>query len=101
MTAAATTLQPLPVNVRVKLSALWASMLFVFVYVDLFSLYRPDFRAQVEAGKIAGFTVDHGFLLGTTAYVAIPSVTVFFVLVLPPRLNRVVNIALAGLYAAS
>ena len=40
-------LEPFPVNVRVKISALWASMLFVFVYVDLFSLYRPDFRADI------------------------------------------------------
>jgi hypothetical protein len=29
-------------------------MLFVFAYVDLFSLYRPDFRADLEAGKSAG-----------------------------------------------
>lgn len=38
-------LEPALVNVRIKISALWTSMLFVFAYVDLFSLYRPDFRA--------------------------------------------------------
>jgi len=47
-----TKLEPSNVNVRIKLSALWTSMLFVFAYVDLFSLYRPDFRADVEAGEI-------------------------------------------------
>jgi hypothetical protein len=67
MGAAATKLQPSPVNVRVKISALWASMLFVFAYVDLFSLYRPDFRADIEAGEVAGFAVNQTFLLGTTA----------------------------------
>jgi hypothetical protein len=77
MGAAPTKLEPSPVNVRVKISALWASMLFVFAYVDLFSLYRPDFRADVEAGEIAGFAVDQTFLLGTTAYVVIPSLMVF------------------------
>jgi hypothetical protein len=96
-----TRLEPSPVNVRVKISALWMSMLFVFAYVDLFSLYRPDFRADVEAGEVGGFAVNQTFLLGTTAYVVIPSLMVFCVLVLPPRLNRIVNIALAIGYAVS
>jgi hypothetical protein len=70
-------------------------MLFVFAYIDLFSLYRPDFRADVEAGEVAGFAVNQTFLLGTTAYVVIPSLMVFAVLVMRPRLNRILNIALA------
>jgi hypothetical protein len=59
-----TKLEESSVNVRIKISALWASMLFVFAYVDLFSLYRPDFRAGIEAGEIAGFTIGQGFLWG-------------------------------------
>jgi hypothetical protein len=87
------------VNVRVKLSALWTAMLFVFAYVDLFSLYRPDFRADIEAGEIAGFAINQTFLLGTTLYVVIPSLMVFAALVLRPRLNRSANITLAIVYA--
>jgi membrane protein DedA with SNARE-associated domain len=94
-------LEPAPVNVRVKIAALWASMLFVFAYVDLFSLYRLDFRADVEAGEVGGFAVNQTFLLATTVYVVIPSLMVFCVLVLRPRLNRILNIALAMVYAVS
>ena len=101
MGAAGTKFEPSPVNVRVKIAALWASMLFVFAYVDLFSLYRPDFRADVEAGEVGGFAVNQTFLLATTAYVVIPSLMVFCVLVLRPRLNRILNIALAMVYAVS
>ena len=94
-----TKLEPSNVNVRIKLSALWTSMLFVFAYVDLFSLYRPDFRADVEAGEIGGLTVNQAFLLGTTAYIVIPSLMVFLSLILRPRVNRIANIALSVLYA--
>jgi len=73
-------------------------MLFVFAYVDIFSLYRPDFRTELEAGEVGGFTVDQAFLLGTTAYVVIPSLMVFAALVLRPAVNRIANIAFAGLY---
>ena len=89
------------VNVRIKIAALWTSMLFVFAYVAIFSLYRPDFRAALETGQIGGFTVNQSFLAGTTAYVVIPSVMGIGALILRPRVNRVVNIALSVMYAAT
>jgi hypothetical protein len=76
-----TRFEPANVNVRIKISALWTSMLFVFAYVDLFSLYRADFRADLEAGEVGGFTVNQSFLLGTTVYVVIPSLMVFCALI--------------------
>jgi hypothetical protein len=97
--AVETTLEPFNVNVRIKLSALWTSMLFVFAYVDLFSLYRSDVRADLEAGEVSGFTVDQSFLLGTTIFVVVPSLMVFAALVLRPPVNRIVNIALGLVYA--
>jgi len=97
--AAGTELEPLNVNVRIKISALWTSMLFVFAYVDLFSLYRPDFRADLEAGEISGFTINRSYLLATTVYVVIPSLMVFVALVLRPRVNRIANIVLGVVYA--
>ncbi len=96
---AGTEFEPFKVNVRIKISALWAAMLFVFAYVDIFSLFRPDFRADIEAGVVSGFTVNQTFLLVTTIYIAIPSLMVFGTLVLRPRINRIVNIALGIIYA--
>jgi hypothetical protein len=46
-------------------------------------------------------TVNQSFLLGTTAYVVIPSLMVFGALVLRPRINRIANIALGIGYAAT
>jgi hypothetical protein len=96
-----TRFEPSNVNVRIKISALWTSMLFVFAYVDLFSLYRPDFRSDLEAGQISGFTVDQGFLFGTTVYVVTPALMVFGALILRPTVNRIANIALSIMYAVT
>jgi hypothetical protein len=93
------TFDPAPVSVRITISALWASMLFVFAYVDIFSLMRPDYRAEVEAGRAGGFSIDQTFLLWTTAYVVIPALMVVAVLVLRPRANRILNLALSSVYA--
>ncbi len=97
--ASAGVLDPARVNVRHKIAALWASMLFVFVYVDLFTVYRADFRADLDAGTVNGFTVGPTFLLATTAFIVIPSVMVFLTLVLPPHVARIANLALSGVYA--
>ena len=89
------------INPRVKIAALWASMLFVFVYVDLFSLYRADIRADIEAGKIFAFSIGQGFLLGVVVYIALPSLMVFLSLVLPVKVTRMANLVLAVLYAVT
>ena len=87
------------INPRIKISALWTTMLFIFVCVDLFSLYRSDVRADIEAGKIAAFTIGQGYLLGVMIYVLVPSLMVFLSLVLPVRITRTANIVVAVVYA--
>jgi hypothetical protein len=96
-----TSLTESQVNVRIKISALWMSMLFVFAYVDLFSLYRPDFRADLQAGEVGGHAVSSAFLLGATAYIAIPAVMAFGTLILRPHIARYTNLGLSAVYAAS
>jgi cbb3-type cytochrome oxidase subunit 3 len=89
------------VGVRHKLSALWTAALFVFVYVDLFSFFRPDVRAEIAAGRISGFAIGEGFLPATTTYVVIPSLMVFLSLVLPRKVARPTTITLAVAYLAA
>ena len=89
-----TTLDP-----RLKISALWISMLFVIAYVDIFAFYRTDQHAEIESGTVAGFEVGPGFLIFTTMYIVVPSLMVYLSLVMAPRLNRNVNIGVAVFYA--
>jgi hypothetical protein len=92
-------LEELHVNARVKISALWAATMLVFVYVDVFSAFRPDVRADLEAGIVGGFAVNEAFLLAITAYVVVPISLVFGTLVLRPRVCRMTNLTVAGMYA--
>ena len=91
--------EPLTVNARIKISALWTAMLFVFAYVDLFSLYRADVRATIEGGQILGFAIDQTLLVAMTFYIVIPSVMLVATLVMRPRINRILNISLSVAYA--
>lgn len=90
-----------PIDVKLKIAALWTATMLVFAYVDLFSFYRADVRADIDAGKVSAFTIGQPFLFFTTLYVLIPAVMIYLVLVLPRRVNRITNLVLASLYAVT
>lgn len=95
--------QDTPVDVKVLLSALWVAMLFVFAYVDVFGFFRADVLNAALDGEVAttGWAVDQVFLTGTLLYILLPSLMVVLSLVLKPRANRITNIAVSLVYAAT
>ena len=99
--AAPRVLEDLKVPVKLKLSALWASMMFLFAYGDIFAGYRSDIIEDLRAGELGSFEVNQLFLLATSIYVAIPSLMVFLSLVLRPAWNRWTNIVVAAVYAVT
>ena len=90
-----------PVNVKLKLSALWASVMFLYIYADYFALYKPHQLEAMQAGRMPGLgMVTQGALLFAAAMMAIPSLLIAFALVLPPAINRWVNVVAGVLYSA-
>jgi hypothetical protein len=94
-------MEDVKINVKLKISALWIAMLFVFAYVDIFAFYKPGIIEGIMAGKVAIFQVNQMFLFLTTLYILIPSMMVFLSLVLKPKVNRFANIMVGTLYAVS
>jgi hypothetical protein len=89
------------IDPRLTIAAAWTSLLMVFAYVDIFSLYRDDVRASLEAGELGGFEVGTGFLLLTTAYILPAALMIVVTLLLPSRANRWANVTLAALYTVT
>jgi hypothetical protein len=95
--------QDTKIDVKLVLSALWIAMLIVFAYVDIFGFFRADILDAALDGKVAtmGITIDQMFLALTTVYILVPTLMVVLSLVLRPRVNRIVNIVVALVYAVS
>ena len=76
-------------------------MLFVFAYVDIFGFFRADVVNGALTGTVpgAGFDIGQTFLALTTLYILVPSLMVAGSLLMPYRLNRLANLALAGVSA--
>jgi hypothetical protein len=91
-------LEDVRVNVKLKISALWIAVMFLYAYVDIFSWFKPGIIQEVMAGKVFVFQVSQSFLFFTTLYITIPSLMIFLTLVLKPKINRWVNIIVSALY---
>jgi hypothetical protein len=85
--------------VKLKLSALWAALMFCYIYADFFGLFMPGRLASMNQGVMSpiGPATPH-LLLGTSIMMALPSLMVFACLVMPPTINRWVNCVLGVAY---
>jgi hypothetical protein len=93
-------LQDLKVNVKIKLAALWVTLLLIYIYVDIFGLYKPGVIEDILRGKVWEFEISQGWALGALLLMMIPSLMVFLSLILKAGVNRWVNIIVAILYIA-
>jgi hypothetical protein len=93
-------LEDVKVPIRLKLSALWAALMFCYVYGDYFGLYHPGQLQRMLHGDGPIGPTSQGTLVAVSIVMAIPSLMVFLPVVLPPVFNRWTNIVLALLYAA-
>lgn len=97
----ASVLDGMNVHVKLKLAALWTSLVLCFLYGDYFGLYKPGKLDGMLDGRMGplGQITQH-VLLGTAVLMAIPSVMVYLSVALKPGVNRWVNIVLGAVFAA-
>lgn len=89
--------EDIKVNVKLKLAALWTSLMFLIIYLDYFHLYMPDSLKDIIAGKVFVFDITQLFLLAALAMVAIPALMIFLSIALPATINRPANMMSAAI----
>ena len=91
------TLQDVSINIKLKLSALWAAVMFCYVYGDYIEVYVPGVMSNamlVEANS-SGLQLK---FFAVALLMSIPSLMIFLSLVLKPKINRRLNIVLPALF---
>jgi Family of unknown function (DUF6326) len=67
-----TSLTDMKIHLKFKLSALWVSVMFCYVYGDYFNMYKPKKLDAMAAGNIGVGPATDGTLLGVSIMMAIP-----------------------------
>ncbi len=85
------------INIKIKLSALWASLVFCFLYGDYFELYTPG---KVDSLLTGNNVLDSPIkLLIASIILVIPSLMVALSVLLNAKLNKILNITFGILFA--
>ncbi|MEK3885686.1 DUF6326 family protein [Paenibacillus sp. PL2-23] len=91
-------LEDMKVSSRLKIAALWASFMFLYIYVDYFALYMPGKIEGILAGEIYIFDISYVFLLVALISVTIPALMIFLSVTLPAKASRWTNILVSVVY---
>jgi Family of unknown function (DUF6326) len=91
-------LEDFKINVKIKLSALWTSVMFCYIYGDYFELYVPS-KTQ---GLVNGINIlDSPMkLFAASILLAIPALMIFISVALKPTINRRLNIIFGIFFTA-
>ena len=98
MTDTTNALLDAPFPVRFKLAALWASVMFLYVYVDIFSLYKPGTVTDILDGRVWEFDITQTWAFAALALMAIPSLMIVLSMLLPARAARWSNVVVGALF---
>jgi hypothetical protein len=80
-----------PVGTKLKLCALWTSVMFCSIYAEVYRLYIPG---ALERMKAFGVNQELHMLW---MWIAIPILMIFLSVALPAKYNRALNIAIGVL----
>ncbi len=87
-------LENVQISVKHKLSAFWAALMFLYVYADVLSLFRPGQIDEIMQGRMGPFRVSQVTLLIASVLVIVPAMMIFLSLIMKPTANRWTNIML-------
>ena len=91
-------LEELRIPTQVKLAVLWASVMFMYIYVDVIGFYQPGNIEGILVGKAGGFDTTQTWLLSVLMLMTIPALMVYLSLALPAKANRYTNIGLGAFH---
>ncbi len=81
---------------QVKLAGLWATVMFIYIYVDIIGFFQPGLIEDILVGKVWVFDITQTWLLLSVMLMTIPGLMVYLSLILPAKANRYTNISLGA-----
>jgi len=91
-------LEDVKINVKIKLSALWVAVMFLYIYVDYFTLHIPGHIEDILAGIVWKFQITQTWALSAMILMTIPIIMIFLSLTLKAKANRWTNIIVGILH---
>jgi hypothetical protein len=86
------------VDTKLVLMSAWIALMFLYLYCDYFSLYRPGHIEDISSGRMGAFDVSQTSLFLASLLMAIPALMVLASTLAPARAGRVANLVASAAY---
>ena len=84
---------------KIKLAALWTSLMFLYIYGDYFNMYSPGKLENMAAGNVGPVNAaDEIGMLAISMMMAIPSLMIAISLTAPSALSKWLNVLFGLVY---
>lgn len=88
------------VNVKIKLAALWTSLMSFYIYADFFHLMVPGKIEALSNQRSSIGEIDPMTLLIFSLILLVPAAMIFLSVFLIPKINRWLNIIVAIIWSS-
>jgi Family of unknown function (DUF6326) len=92
-----TALQDKKVNIKIVIAGLWTAIMFVYLYADYLSLYRPGILNKIIDGYMGPFKVTQMALISAGLLMLISIIMIVLSLILSAKMNKLINIIISVL----
>ena len=86
------------VDTKFILMAAWTAIMCLYIYCDIYSLYRPGQLGHMLDGKMGPFDVTQAGLFLAGLLMVVPSLMILLSVLAPARAGRVANLVAGVLY---
>lgn len=86
------------INVKLKLAALWTSLMFLYIYADYFQLMTPNKLERMIDLKTPMGPTSPEILVVFSILLIVPALMIFLSVFLQPQINKWLNIIVAAIY---
>jgi hypothetical protein len=91
-------LEELRIPTQVKLAFMWATVMFMYIYVDIIGFYQPGLIENILVGKVWVFEITETWMLLSLMLMTVPALMALVSLVLPAKANRYANMGLGSFH---
>ncbi len=86
------------VDTKLIIMSAWVALMCLYLYCDIFSLFRPGQLGSMSSGKMGPFDVSQGSLFLAGFLMVIPSLMILVSTLAPARANRILNLVASAFY---
>ncbi len=86
------------VDTKLVIMSAWIVLMCLYIYCDIFSLYRPGSIESISRGKMGFLDVSQTSLFIASVLMVIPIMMILVSILASARINRIINLVTSTIY---